>query len=100
MPLGDVRPPLPNKHAAIGIIGSAGSGKSSWAISLLTNKLAYKNVFHNVYFIIPPHSRASVANKIFEKHDQEKIYDELTPTILEEIKTKVEQESEEGFNSL
>ena len=100
IPLGDVRPPLPNKHAAIAIIGSAGSGKSSWAISLLTDKLAYKKVFHNVFFVIPPHSRASVANKIFEKHDQEKLYDELTPEILQEIKSKVEHESEEGFNSL
>ena len=100
IPLGDVRAPLPNKHAAFAICGSAGSGKSSWAISLLTNKLAYKKVFENVFFIIPPHSRASVANKIFERHDQEKIYDELTPEILQEIKTKVEHESEEGFNSL
>lgn len=100
IPLGDVRSPLPNKHAAIAIIGSAGSGKSSFAISLLTDKLAYKKVFHNVYFVIPPHSRASVANKIFEKHDQEKIYDELTPEILQEIKSTVEHESEEGFNSL
>ena len=100
MPLGDVSPPLPNTHAAIGIIGSAGSGKSSWAISLLTNKKAYKGVFHNVFFIIPPHSRASVAHKIFEKHDQDKIYDELTPSILEEIKAKIDHEADEGFNSL
>jgi adenosyl cobinamide kinase/adenosyl cobinamide phosphate guanylyltransferase len=100
-PISDlILPPLPTTHSAFGIIGSAGSGKSSWAISLLTNKKAYKKVFENVYFVIPPHSRASVSNKIFEKHDQEKIYDELTPEILEEIKSKVQAESEEGFNSL
>jgi adenosyl cobinamide kinase/adenosyl cobinamide phosphate guanylyltransferase len=100
-PISDtILPPLPTTHSAFGIIGSAGSGKSSWAISLLTNKKAYKKVFENVFFIIPPHSRASVSNKIFEKHDQEKIYDELTPEILEEIKAKVEDESEGGFNSL
>jgi ABC-type dipeptide/oligopeptide/nickel transport system ATPase component len=100
-PISDtILPPLPTTHSAFGIIGSAGSGKSSWAISLLTNKKAYKKVFENVFFVIPPHSRASVSNKIFEKHDPDKIYDELTPEILEEIKSKVEDESDGGFNSL
>ena len=103
-PLGDNIPyPLPNKHSAIGIIGSPRSGKTSFAISLLSSTgkyRAYRRIFHNIYFVIPPNSRQSINSKIFEKHDKDKVYDELTPSILEEIKNKVMKESEEGYNSL
>jgi GTPase SAR1 family protein len=103
-PLSDLIPKiLPNKHHFLCIVGSPGSGKTSTMVSLLTStgkNKAYRKVFENIYFVIPPNSRASLANKIFEKHDPDKIYDELTQETLQDIHEKIKHEASEGYNSL
>ena len=103
-PLSDQMPDmLPNKNHFLYISGAMGSGKSSSVVSLLTGKgknKAYRKVFENVFFVIPPNSRASLAGTLFKKHPEDKIYDDLTPLVLEDIHSKLRQESEEGFNSL
>ena len=94
---------LPNKHHFLSIVGSPGSGKTSTMVSLLTStgdNKAYRKVFEKIYFVMPPNSRASLANKIFEKHDPEKIYDELTPEVLKDIYERIKTEASEGYNSL
>lgn len=42
-------------------------------------------VFNNVYLFQPSHSRASIKNDIFKKHDKDKMYDELTYENLEYV---------------
>ena len=104
MPLGDDIPaPLPRKNHILCICAPPGGGKTTSMVSLLTGKgdyKAYRKVFHNIYFIMPPNSRASLQNKLFEKHDPEKIYDELTREVLLDIHAKLKAEASEGFNSL
>jgi energy-coupling factor transporter ATP-binding protein EcfA2 len=99
----DIPPMLPNRNHFLYLAGAMGSGKSSTVVSLLTAKganKAYRKVFHNIYFIIPPNSRASLASKLFQNHPEDKIYDELNPETLQDIHNKVMMESSEGFNSL
>lgn len=101
--LGDIPAPLPCTNFAMGIFGIPGSGKTSALISMLTarkpNKV-YRGVFENVFFIMPPHSRASLANTIFEDHPEEKVYDDLTEEVLHEILEKSKEDADEGCNSL
>jgi hypothetical protein len=99
----DIPAPLPSKNHVLVINAPPGGGKTSSMVSLLTSKgknKAYRKVFHNVYFVMPPNSRASLQNTIFEKHDPEKIYDELSPEVLLDIHEKLMNEASEGYNSL
>jgi len=99
---GEIPSPLPNRAFFMIIAGSAGSGKSSFMISLLsqTKPKIYKKVFENVYIIAPAHSLASVKSNIFRNHAQDKIYNELSPEVLHDIKEKALHEAEEGYKSL
>ena len=100
--LGDIPSPCPCGHFFWGVVGSAGSGKSSYLVSLLTARGAnrvYRRVFHNLFFIVPENSQASLVNGMFREADPEKVFSELTPRNLEHIKSIVEAEALEGYNS-
>lgn len=95
--------PLPNRNHILVITAPPGGGKTSSMVSLLTsrgNNKAYRKVFENVFFVMPPNSRASLQSSLFEKHDPEKIYDELTTEVLIDIHKKLKEEASQGFNSL
>ena len=99
----DIPPPCLRGHFFWGVFGSAGRGKSSYLISLLSAKGAnrvYRKVFHNIWFVVPEHSMASVGHSIFRDHDPEKLFHELTVKNLETMKALVEREALEGYNSL
>ena len=100
--LGDIPKPLPDKAFFMIIAGSAGSGKSSFMVSLLSQRKPkiYRKVFENVFIIAPSHSLASIKSNIFRNHPEDKIFNELNPLVLDEIKGKVCDEANEGFNSL
>jgi hypothetical protein len=102
-PLGEIPTPLPNKHFFMGVIGSAGSGKSSFMVSLLSQKgkdKIYRKVFENVFIVAPSHSLASLKSNVFRNHPEDKIYNELNPETLADIKEKTLADADEGFNSL
>lgn len=99
----DIPAPCPKGHFFWGIFGSAGRGKSSYMISLLTAKgpnKVYRKVFHNIWFVVPENSMASVGSSIYKDHDDEKIFHELSVRNLDTIKTHVQHEALEGYNSL
>ena len=99
----DIPDPCPSGSFFWGIFGSAGRGKTSHLLSLLTAKApnrVYRKVFHNVFWIMPPASRASIKGDIFEKHDPAKVFDDLTAATLEHIKETCKDEAKEGYNSL
>ena len=80
------------------IIGSAGSGKTSMMVNLLTSPQAYKKAFHAVHVVMPSHSVASLKNNVFKRHN--KMYDELTFETLDHILETVKEDAEEKYNSL
>ena len=100
--LGNIPPPCPCGHFFWGIFGSAGAGKSSYLVSLLTARgenRVYRRVFHNLFFIVPENSQASLVNGMFREADPAKVFGELTSQNLEHIKSIVEAEALEGYNS-
>jgi KaiC/GvpD/RAD55 family RecA-like ATPase len=79
------------------ISGKPGSGKTSLLISFLTgngeNKV-YRKCFNNVMVVMPTNSRQSLKKNIFEKHPQNKLFDELN---LESI-TKIYEMLEDAVS--
>ena len=100
--LGDIPEPCPAGAFFWGIFGSAGRGKTSHLLSLLTAKKpnqVYRKVFNNIFWVMPPNSRASIKGDMFKKTDPGKIFDDLTPQVLEHIKSICEAEATEGYTS-
>ena len=90
--------PLPNRPFFMAVIGSAGSGKTSMMINLLRSKKAYYKAFHSVHVVVPTHSVASMKSNIFKSHD--KLYDELTFDVLENIHEHAKEDADECLNSI
>lgn len=95
-----IKEPLPNTAHFMAFIGAAGSGKTSAAISWLTNKDMYHKVFNNIFVVMPPNSRASLAGNIFKNHPPEKLFDDLTFSVLDFVKSYCETESPLDHHSL
>ena len=91
-------PPLPCTPFFLTITGSAGSGKTSMLVNLLTSPQAYKKAFHAVHIIMPAHSVASLKKNIFAKHPH--MHDELNFTTLDRNYEQVMKDSKEKMSSL
>ncbi len=91
-------PPLPCTPFFMCITGSAGSGKTSMLVNLLTSPQAYKKAFHAVHCIIPAHSVASLKKNIFLKHPR--MHDELNFATLDRIYEQVMKDAENKMSSL
>lgn len=92
-----------NKYSFTAILGKPGSGKSSILYSLFKgsgkNRL-FKKCFENIFLIMPPNSRKSFADPIFDKLSKENVYDELTEDNLKEIQNKISVDSKEDYKSV
>jgi KaiC/GvpD/RAD55 family RecA-like ATPase len=82
------------------IIGKPGSGKTSLIISFIQNKCILKKQFNNVLIVMPEPSRKSLKKNIFEKHNQEKMYDELTRTTINDIYNKLNEYTNDNETTL
>ena len=80
------------------IVGSCGSGKSTWTISFI--KQLYKKVFNNVYLVMPPSSRASIQDNPFEDLAEDKVHDELDEDTINFIYEMLKTNSEDDETSL
>lgn len=80
------------------IVGKQGSGKSTFTLGFI--KKLYKKVFNNVIFVMPPTSRNSVDDNIFDGLGEDKIHDELDEDTMDFIYEMVKEDAEEGMNSL
>lgn len=78
-----IKDPLPRTASFLGFIGAPGSGKTSLMMSMLTNPDMYHKAFHNIFFVCPATSRASINGDPWKDHPPEKLFDELTPAVLE-----------------
>lgn len=78
-----------NQHSTNLLIGKPKSGKSSLMWAMLKDKKLLNRVYHNIYLFQPSHSRASIKNDIFKKHDGDKMFDELTFDNLDEVINRI-----------
>jgi hypothetical protein len=67
--------PLPNRPFFMAIIRSAGTGKTSMLINLVSSKQAYRKAFHHVHVVMPSNSVASLKRHIFKNHNN--MHDDL-----------------------
>ena len=91
-------PPLPCTPFFMTITGSAGSGKTSMLVNLMTSNQAYKKAFHTVHIVMPSHSVASLKKNVFKNHPR--MHDELTWSVLDGILESVKEDAKEKYNSL
>ena len=92
--LEDVPEGVARRNGAIYLIsGAAGSGKSSYMLSLFRSRKLYRNKFHHVYYFCPMSSFLSVKNSPFNGHD--KVFHELTADALYGIISELEERKEE-----
>ena len=88
-----------NKSNTTLFIGRQGSGKTSLMINIV--KKLYKKCFHFVYIFMPHSSRKSLNNNIFDKHlKEDQIYEELNEQNINELYSKLKNNSEDGYRSL
>lgn len=92
-----------NKTSFNVIIGRSGSGKTSLLLSMLTNKKPniFRKQYENIYVVMPPQSRASLKNNIFDKYIlQKNLYDDLTLEAMMNIFVRIEENSNEDEKTL
>lgn len=94
----DIKPPLPDCSFFMAILGMPGSGKTSFAVSLLTDKHAYRGKFNHVELVLPASSMASIGNKAFQNHD--KVHNELDYETLEAIHHRAEERTKDEETTL
>ena len=100
-PLDDVMEPFPSQSSFFTVhIGPPRSGKSSLMISALSDKNIYKKKFNNVILVAPDRSMSSLKKNIFDDLAQEKIYNELTPETLIQVKSQLENYAANEENSI
>jgi len=84
-------------------IGKPASGKTSLLVSFLTGKgknKIYKKSFNNVIVIMPNSSRNSMVKNPFKNHHDDKMYDELSFDVINDIYNKLLNASSENENTL
>lgn len=94
--------PLPNTAHYLVSAGPPRSGKTSALMSLLTQKnpRIYLKAFHNIMVIMPASSRKSLKEDPFATLDEEKVFDELSPSVLEQVGAMAKERMEKGEQSL
>ena len=94
--------PLPNNFNFMYIVGKARSGKSSLAISLLSQirPKIYRKVFNNIITFVPRSSLASLKKNVFEDIDEAKKFDELNHHNLEIVQTMLDDFRENDEKTL
>ena len=82
---------LMNRHFTCGVLGRAGSGKTSLVTGLLGTRGYFKRVFDTILVFIPPNSRQSMKDSIFNSLPDNQIYDSLTREHLESAYERAEK---------
>ena len=92
-----------NRSNATAFVGTSGSGKTSLMVSLLMNKepKIWKKQFNWIIVVMPRASRASLKNNIFDKFlDESCLFDSLTEETIDMIDAMIQQNAEEGHQTL
>lgn len=89
-----------NRSFSAGVIGKPGTGKTSLITGLLATKKLLRNVFFNVFLFMPPTSRSSIKNSIFENLPEERIKDNLTESDLQEVYSTIKKNAKKNKFSL
>jgi len=87
-----------NSHSTNLLLGKPRSGKSSLMWSMLRSKKMLNKVYNHVYLFQPSHSRSSIKNNVFKKHDKDKMFDELTFENLYDVVERIKATDKDENN--
>ena len=93
---------LLNVYGFMVIIGRPASGKTSLAISLITqsNPRIYKKTHHHLLVCMPTNSIASLKHNPFKSLDPSNFYNELTNTSIENMYDRINAYSKDGEKTI
>lgn len=91
---------LMNRSFACLIAGKAGTGKTSLLVSFLSSPSLFKRCFDKIFVFMPPNSRASLKDSIFELLPEDQVFDELNLQTLGSVFERVESHSAHDERSL
>ena len=75
-----------------------GGGKSTLLMSLITNKQAYKKLFHNIFVFSP--SLHTLENSPLDVLPEEQFYDDLNDDTIQEVYDKVHKNKKKKYSTL
>ena len=83
---------LLNVYGFLCVIGRPGAGKTSFTISLITQKnpKIYKKTHHHILVVMPENSISSMKKNPFKMLPKENIYDDLTDSTISSIYSKID----------
>lgn len=91
---------LLNRSHCLCAVGRAGSGKTSIMVSFLNSRHLFQKVFHHVWVIMPPTSRASLKNDPFKGLPPGQLIDDLTLASLTSVWESIQAASKLKETSL
>lgn len=93
---------LLNIYGFLCIIGRPGQGKTSLAISFITQKKPniYRKTHHHILIIMPENSINSLKDNPFKKLDSGNIYNDLTDSTISEVYNKIESYSKDDEKTI
>ena len=89
-----------NKSFCCGLIGKAGSGKTSLMVSFLQTPKKFKKVFNKIYVFMPNSSRNSMKKNIFDVLPEDQLFEGVSYEILSEVYERLLESTEDNHKSL
>ena len=89
-----------NKSFCCGLIGKAGSGKTSLMVSFIQTSKKFKKVFNKIYVFMPNSSRNSMKNNAFNVLPDDQLFEGVSYEILSEVYERLLESTENNHKSL
>ena len=89
-----------NRSFCCGLIGKAGSGKTSLMISFIQTPKKFKKVFNKIYVFMPNSSRNSMKNNVFNVLPEEQVFEGVSYEILSDVYERLLESTENNHKSL
>ena len=83
-----------NKSFCCGLIGKAGSGKTSLMVSFIQTPKKFKKVFNKIYVFMPNSSRNSMKQNIFNVLPDDQVFEGVSYDILSDVYERLLENTE------